>query len=74
VALVLSGRLRLLLGTHDLLLEAGEVVEFDTCVPHWVANPGPGHAEALTLFGPRASGCTSAPGRAARRLSPRRNR
>ncbi|HEY6596702.1 MAG TPA: cupin domain-containing protein [Asanoa sp.] len=50
---VLSGRLRLLLGTHDLLLEAGEVVEFDTRVPHWVGNPGPGHAEALTLFGPQ---------------------
>jgi mannose-6-phosphate isomerase-like protein (cupin superfamily) len=53
VALVLSGRLRLLLGTHDLLLEAGEVVEFDTRVPHWVGNPGPGHAEALTLFDPQ---------------------
>jgi transcriptional regulator with XRE-family HTH domain len=39
---VLSGRLRLLLGEHDLVLTAGEVAEFDTRVPHCVVNPGPG--------------------------------
>ncbi len=37
---VLSGRLRLLLGEHDLLLSPGEVVEFDTHVPHWFGNTG----------------------------------
>ena len=35
---VLSGRLRLLLGEHDLVLSPGEVVEFDTHVPHWFGN------------------------------------
>ncbi|MEE6263883.1 helix-turn-helix domain-containing protein [Plantactinospora sonchi] len=50
---VLSGRVRLLLGEHDLVLTPGEVVEFDTRVPHCVANPGPGTAELLTLFGPQ---------------------
>ncbi|WP_410808841.1 helix-turn-helix domain-containing protein [Micromonospora sp. 067-2] len=50
---VLSGRLRLLLGEHDLMLTPGEVAEFDTRVPHRLLNPGPGTAEALTLFGPQ---------------------
>jgi transcriptional regulator with XRE-family HTH domain len=50
---VLSGRLRLLLGEHDMILTAGEVVEFDTHVPHWFGNPGPGPAEILSLFGPQ---------------------
>lgn len=50
---VLSGRLRLLLGERDLLLETGEVVEFDTRVPHAFFNPGPGIAEAISLFGPQ---------------------
>ncbi|HEY0700524.1 MAG TPA: XRE family transcriptional regulator [Micromonospora sp.] len=50
---VLSGRVRLLLGAHDLILTPGEVAEFDTRVPHCVTNPGPGPAELLTLFGPQ---------------------
>ncbi|RZS82717.1 XRE family transcriptional regulator [Motilibacter rhizosphaerae] len=50
---VLSGRVRLLLGEQDLLLEAGEVAEFDTRVPHYVGNPGPETAELLNLFGPQ---------------------
>jgi transcriptional regulator with XRE-family HTH domain len=50
---VLSGRLRLVLGTRDLLLAPGEVAEFDTRTPHWVGNPGPEPAEALALFGPQ---------------------
>jgi transcriptional regulator with XRE-family HTH domain len=49
---VLSGRLRLLLGERDLILEAGEAAEFDTRVPHWLGNPDPRPAEALSLFGP----------------------
>jgi quercetin dioxygenase-like cupin family protein len=32
---VLSGRLRLLLGTQDLVIEPGEAVEFSTWTPHW---------------------------------------
>ncbi len=50
---VLSGRIRLRLGSHDVLLEAGEVAEFDTRIPHFFANPGPGVAEVLSLFGPQ---------------------
>lgn len=51
---VLSGRLRLLLGEHDVILTPGEVAEFDTHVPHWFGNPpGPQPAEILSLFGPQ---------------------
>jgi transcriptional regulator with XRE-family HTH domain len=50
---VLSGRLRLLLGDNDVTLSAGEVAEFDTRTPHAIANPGPGPAEVLTLYGPQ---------------------
>ena len=50
---VLSGRLRLLLGRRDFVLSAGEVVEFDTRVPHAFSNPFPEPAEVLTLFGPQ---------------------
>ena len=48
---VLSGRLRLLLGGRDFVLSAGEVVEFDTRVPHAFGNPFPEPAEVLSLFG-----------------------
>lgn len=50
---VLSGRLRLLLGEHDVILTAGEVTEFDTHIPHWFGNPGPQPVEVLSLFGPQ---------------------
>jgi transcriptional regulator with XRE-family HTH domain len=50
---VLSGRLRLLLGARDFVLSPGEVVEFDTRVPHAFSNPFPEPAEVLTLFGPQ---------------------
>jgi transcriptional regulator with XRE-family HTH domain len=50
---VLSGRLRLVLAEHDLLLGPGEVAEFDTRTPHWFGNPGPEAAEVLALFGPQ---------------------
>jgi transcriptional regulator with XRE-family HTH domain len=50
---VLAGRIRLVLGEHDVLLREGEVAEFDTRTPHWFANPGPGPAEVLSLFGPQ---------------------
>ncbi len=50
---VLSGRVRLLLGDQEVLLAPGEVVEFDTHLPHAVTNPGPEPAEILNLFGPQ---------------------
>jgi transcriptional regulator with XRE-family HTH domain len=50
---VLSGRLRLVLGDHDVVLTAGEVAEFDTRVPHWFGSAGEGPVEFLSLFGPQ---------------------
>ena len=39
--------------SRDLVLEPGEVAEFDTRTPHWVGNPGPEPAEALAIYGPQ---------------------
>ncbi|HLL33913.1 MAG TPA: XRE family transcriptional regulator [Streptomyces sp.] len=50
---VLSGRLRLVLGDHDVVLTAGEAAEFDTRVPHWFGSAGEGPVEFLSLFGPQ---------------------
>ncbi|MGA5063857.1 helix-turn-helix domain-containing protein [Streptomyces exfoliatus] len=50
---VLSGRLRLVLGEHDVVLGAGEAAEFDTRVPHWFGPAGEGPVEFLSLFGPQ---------------------
>jgi transcriptional regulator with XRE-family HTH domain len=50
---VLSGRMRLVLGDHDLVLGPGEVAEFDTRVPHWFGSDGTQPAEVLSLFGPQ---------------------
>jgi transcriptional regulator with XRE-family HTH domain len=50
---VIAGRMRLVLGDHDLVLGAGEVAEFDTRVPHWFGSSGEGPAEILSLFGPQ---------------------
>jgi transcriptional regulator with XRE-family HTH domain len=48
---VLSGRLRLLLEGHELILAPGEVAEYDARTPHWYAAAGPGPAEILAVFG-----------------------
>jgi quercetin dioxygenase-like cupin family protein len=48
---VLAGRLRLVLGEHDLVLTAGEVAEFGTRTPHAWASAGPEPVEFLSLFG-----------------------
>ncbi|MGW3494797.1 helix-turn-helix domain-containing protein [Streptomyces sp. NPDC001020] len=51
---VLYGRLRLSLGDQDLVLTAGDTAEFDTRIPHGVANAGSaGPVEYLILFGPQ---------------------
>ena len=47
---VLSGRLRLRLGDLDLVLDPGEVAEFDTRTPHWFTSAGPESVEILVLF------------------------
>ncbi|GAA0494671.1 helix-turn-helix domain-containing protein [Streptomyces sp. NPDC046215] len=48
---VLSGRLRLLLGDHDLVLGPGEVAEFDTRLPHWFGSADENPVEILSLLG-----------------------
>ncbi|MBM7503547.1 helix-turn-helix domain-containing protein [Agromyces aurantiacus] len=48
---VLSGRMRLILGEHDLVMGAGEVAEFDTRLPHWFGSADGTPAEVLSLFG-----------------------
>lgn len=48
---VLDGTLRLVLGEHDLLLSPGEVVEFDTRIPHWFGATSAGPVEFLCLVG-----------------------
>lgn len=50
---VLSGRLRLVLADHDVVLGPGEAAEFDTRVPHWFGSTGEGPVEFLSLFGPQ---------------------
>jgi transcriptional regulator with XRE-family HTH domain len=48
---VLSGRLRLVLGEHDITMRSGEAAEFDTRVPHWFGSASGGPVEVLSLFG-----------------------
>jgi transcriptional regulator with XRE-family HTH domain len=48
---VLSGRLRLVLGDQDLVLDPGEAAEFDTRVPHWFGSADTRLVEILSLFG-----------------------
>ncbi|GEC28235.1 MULTISPECIES: helix-turn-helix domain-containing protein [Pseudonocardia] len=50
-AYVLNGTLRLVLGDQDLLLRAGEAVEFDTRTPHWFGATSSGPVEYLSLIG-----------------------
>lgn len=48
---MLNGRLRLVLGEHDLVLEPGEAAEFDTRTPHWFGATSSGPVEFLSLVG-----------------------
>lgn len=48
---VLNGRLRVVLGEHDLVLTPGEAAEFDTRVPHWFGSADDEAVEFLSLFG-----------------------
>ena len=62
---VLNGRLRVVLGEHDLVLDPGEAAEFDTRVPHWFGAADAGAVEFLSLFGAQGE-------RAHLRASPRK--
>lgn len=48
---VISGKLRIVIGDHDLILGPGEVAEFDTRVPHWFGTSGEVPAEVLSVLG-----------------------
>ncbi|RLV51131.1 XRE family transcriptional regulator [Nocardioides mangrovicus] len=50
---VVDGRLRLVLGDHDLVLGPGEVAEFDTRTPHWFGCADARPTEILSIFGPQ---------------------
>ncbi|MCH1866870.1 helix-turn-helix domain-containing protein [Nocardioides sp. CFH 31398] len=47
---VLDGRLRMVLGDHDIVLEPGEVAEFDTRLPHWFGGADGHRVEMLSIF------------------------
>jgi transcriptional regulator with XRE-family HTH domain len=46
---VLSGRMRLVLGEHDITMGPGEVAEFDTRMPHWFGPAGDEPVEILSI-------------------------
>lgn len=48
---VLSGRVRLILGEHDLTMGPGEVAEFDTRLPHWFGPADDEPVEILSVHG-----------------------
>ena len=48
---VLNGKLRLVLGTNDLVLLPGEAAEFDTRTPHWFGLADDHPVEFLAIFG-----------------------
>jgi transcriptional regulator with XRE-family HTH domain len=48
---VLSGRMRLILGEHDIVMGPGEVAEFDTQLPHWFGPAGDDPVEILSVHG-----------------------
>lgn len=48
---VLNGKLRLVLGEHDLVLPPGEAAEFDTRLPHALGTADGKPVELLILFG-----------------------
>lgn len=48
---VLNGRLRCVLGAHDLVLVPGEAAEIDTRLPHWFGAADHEAVEFLSLFG-----------------------
>jgi transcriptional regulator with XRE-family HTH domain len=50
---VLSGRMRLILGEHDITMSPGEVAEFDTRLPHWFGPADGVPVEILSVHGSR---------------------
>ncbi|MFC7753720.1 helix-turn-helix domain-containing protein [Tsukamurella soli] len=50
---VLDGRLRLILGERELVIKPGEVIEFDTRLPHWFGCADGRPVEYLGIYGPQ---------------------
>lgn len=50
---VLDGKLRLVLGEHDIVMGPGEVAEFDTRTPHWFGCADGKPVELLSIIGPQ---------------------
>lgn len=48
---VVSGRLRLLTGGDDHIIEPGEAAEFSTWTPHWFGTVD-GRVEVIAILGP----------------------
>jgi transcriptional regulator with XRE-family HTH domain len=48
---VLSGEMRLILADRDIIMNPGEVAEFDTRLPHWFGAAGNQPVEILSLLG-----------------------
>ena len=46
---VLAGRLRLILGNRDVVLDVVEAAEFDTQLPHWFGSTDQGPAEVVSI-------------------------
>ena len=46
---VVSGRMRLILGKHDITMGPGEVAEFDTALPHWFGPADDQPVEILSI-------------------------
>ena len=49
---VLNGALRLVLGEKDIVMRTGEVAEFDTRTPHWLASATSEPVEYIGIYGP----------------------
>jgi len=47
---VLKGKLRLVLGRHDIVMSSGEAAEFDTSTLHWFGNADDEPVEVIVLF------------------------
>ena len=63
---VLNGRLRLVLGEHDLVLRPGEAAEFDCRTPHWFGPAVGDRSSSSACSASRASARTCARHRRAR--------
>ncbi|WP_414929979.1 helix-turn-helix domain-containing protein [Tsukamurella pseudospumae] len=50
---VLDGALRLILGEKEMVIKPGEVIEFDTRLPHWFGSADGKPVEYLGIYGPQ---------------------